>query len=115
MLMPIPYIIGGFTPDFTITAATFSTSIGWLDGSFGSVTGDTSYDGTNISAVYWESVEGENFVVFLGSPTAPSTITIDGTDYSLTFFDTERGNDRYIFGPGSSLFVDSVDYGITLE
>ena len=122
MLMPMSHYIPPAAGGFSMTAGTNGGSvIGWYSASagaafsvspFGSASGDFAVDGGTAEAVYFVgNASGHRLVIENGSASA-STVTVDGTDYTLTFLVTASGFDQYSFGPATSLFVDSVTYAI---
>jgi hypothetical protein len=122
MLMPMSHYIPPVAGGFSITAGTFGGSfIGWLSASaaaafgassFGSASGDFAVDGGTAEAVYFFAAAAGHILLIENGSASASTVTVDGTDYTLTFSSTGSGFDQYTFGPATSLFVDSVTYAI---
>lgn len=94
-----------FSLGFDLTAGNNGASEdGWISATaaaafgasaYGSVTGDTDADGGTAEVVV---EDGSNGVLYILSGSASaSTITIDGTDYTLTFSSTTSGYDIYSF------------------
>ena len=122
MLMPMSHYIPPAAGGFDITAGTNGGSaIGWYSASagaafsvspFGSASGNFAVDGGTAEAVYFFGDFSTHTLFIENGSASASTVTVDGTDYTLTFFGTDSGFDQYIFGPATSLFVDGVTYAI---
>jgi len=123
MLMPMSHYIPPVAGGFSITAGTSGGSfIGWFSASaaayidvspLGSASGDFAVDGGTAEAVYSFVAFGINGLLIENGSASPSTVTVDGTDYTLTFNGTDGGFDDYTFGPAATpLFVDGVTYAI---
>lgn len=91
-------------------SSTFATDLGAT--SFGSATGDSTADGGTIEGVYWQD-ETHILAIKNGSASA-SNISIDSTDYTLTFESTVLGYDIYAFSSGTQVIFDGNTYEITV-
>jgi len=115
MLIPAPHYIapaGGFTMTAGSFIGTyFGYDTGTVQGNFGSATGDLSGPGGGtVTALFSSPTEDESSVLRIsGETTSISTITVDGTPYSL-FLD----GSIYLFGDGTE-FSNGVTYEITLS
>ena len=108
---------------FTITAEDADDAIGWAASgglidtdfgvTFGSASGDFSADGGTVLECFFEEPNIHLLSIDGGSQSA-TNINIDGTNFPLTFSQTNDGLDFYKFGPSSSLFTDGVDYDVVV-
>jgi hypothetical protein len=114
---------GGFSAD--LTAGSHSTLEGYMDdtlaalfgaSSFGSLSDTASPDGGIISGLYWTPPPSSdsNLLMITEDGTGVSTITIDGTDYTLTFNYTVSGYDFYQFSDSTQRIFTGNTYEIGL-
>jgi len=82
----------------------------------GVASGNLSADGGTVTDLWWGGPINGNHLLFIdGGNQSAASINIDGSDFSLTFVETDSsGRDKYTFGPSSSLFTDGVDYDIVV-
>ena len=111
---------------FTMTAEDIDDAIGWAtSGGFvydefgvtpGSASGDFSADGGTVLDCFFGGPLLDNFHVLSidGGSQSATNVKIDGTNYPLTFSETNDGIDTYTFGSASSLFADGVDYDVVV-